>query len=642
MRQQITKNSSLRYSEYYDRTDSMDTLYRMSSDNQLFKNLMKYILSDNNILLAFRNIKRNTGSFTPSVDGKTISDIEVLSTSTFLNIIKKKFRHYNPRQVKRVNIPKANGKIRPLGIPSIWDRLIQQCILQVLEPICEAKFYKHNYGFRPNRSTEHAIAVCHQRITLGQLQYVVDVDIKGFFDEVNHTKLMRQLWTMGIQDRQLLVILRKILKAPIRFPNGKIVKPNKGTPQGGILSPLLANVCLNEFDWWIAKQWEQRTCKEIQPQFDKRGYPDKGHDYRKLRTSTTLKEMYLVRYADDFKIFCRTRKDAQKIFIAIKLWLSERLKLPVSEEKSQITNLKKKKSEFLGFELTMKPKRKTHVMRSHISKKALKNIKSQLKEQIKVIQKSPNSDKAIRNIATYNSKVVGIHNYYRIATMVNIDLNSIHYEILLTMVNRLSTYGLSKKGNYKGTDRNILPYLGSSMMRYLNDRPLVPIGFVQHRNPMNKKLSINKYTLEGRKEIHSSLKNTPEWKLKWLRETTSRNRRATVAFDDNRLSKFVAQNGKCGVTKKELLMSEVHCHHKIPWHISKDDSYDNLIIISKDVHELIHLKNIDAILTKISILKLTESHLEMVNELRMKANLPSISVSLLGTFTNEAIQLCLF
>lgn len=642
MRQQITKNNSLRYAEYYDMTDSMDILYQKSSENQTFKNLMKYILSDNNILLAFRNIKRNTGSSTPSVDGKIISDIEVLPTTIFLKIIKKKFKHYTPKQVKRVNIPKINGKIRPLGIPSIWDRLIQQCIPQVLEPICEAKFYKHNYGFRPNRSTEHAIAVCHQRITLGQLQYVVDVDIKGFFDEVNHTKLMRQLWTLGIQDKQLLVIIRKILKAPIRLSDNKIVKPNKGTPQGGILSPLLANVCLNEFDWWIANQWEQRTCKEIKPQVDKRGNPDKGHMYRKLRTSTTLKEMYLVRYADDFKIFCRTRNVAQKVFIAVKLWLNERLKLPISEEKSQITNLKKKKSEFLGFELTMKPKRNSYVMRSHISKKALKIIKTQLKEQIKVIQKSPNSDETIRNIAIYNSKVVGIHNYYKIATMVNIDLNNIHYEILLSMVNRLARYGLSKKGRYTGTDRNILPYLTTAMMRYLKDRPILPIGFVQHRNPMNKKLSINKYTPKGRSEIHSNLKKIPEWKLKWLRQTISRNERATVEFDDNRLSRFVAQNGKCGITKQNLLMTEVHCHHKIPWHVSKDDSYENLIILNKNIHELIHLKDMDTIITKISNLRLTEPQLNKVNELREIANKSPISLSLLGLNTNEAIQLCLF
>lgn len=281
-------------------------------------------------------------------------------------------------------------------------------------------------------------------------------------------------------------------------------------------------------------------------------------------------------------------------------------------------------------------------MRSHISKKALKNIKAQLKEQIKVIQKSPNSDKAIRNIAIYNSKVVGIHNYYRIATMVNVDLNDIHYEILLTMVNRLSRFGLSKKGNYTGTDRNILPYLVTPMMRYLKDRPIIPIGFVQHRNPMNKKLSINKYTPKGRNEIHSNLKKIPEWKLKWLRETISRDKRTTVEFDDNRLSKFVAQNGKCGITKQELSMTEVHCHHKIPWHVSKNDSYDNLIILSRDDHELVHLKDKDTILAKISNLNLTKSQLEKVNELREMAFQSPISVSLLGSCTSEAIQLCLF
>ncbi|WP_242596272.1 reverse transcriptase domain-containing protein [Enterococcus plantarum] len=363
--------------------------------------------------------------------------------------------------------------------------------------LIEAKFYKHNYGFRPNRSTEHAIAACHQKITLAHLQYVVDVDIKGFFDEVNHTKLMRQLWTLGIRDKQLLVIIRRILKAPIRFPNSTTVIPNKGTSQGGILSPLLANVCLNEFDWWVAKQWETRTAKEYKAYFRNNGTLYRGNYYKKLRSSTNLKEMYLIRYADNFKIFCRTRKEAQKIFIAVKLWLKERLKLPISEEKSHITNLKKQRSEFLGFELTMKPKRKSYIMRSHVSKKAKKNIKNQLKEQIKVIQKSPNSDTAIRNIAIYNSKVVGIHNYYRIATMVNLDLNRINYELKLAMNNRLSKYGLSKNGKYKGTDRNILPYLSSKMVRYLNNRPILPVGFAKHRKPMNKKITIIKERLEN-------------------------------------------------------------------------------------------------------------------------------------------------
>uniref|UniRef100_UPI0021C7A813 reverse transcriptase domain-containing protein n=1 Tax=Enterococcus faecium TaxID=1352 RepID=UPI0021C7A813 len=145
----------------------------------------------------------------------------------------------------------------------IWDRIAQQCILQVLEPICEAKFNNHSYGFRPNRSAEHAIADCMARMNQSHMEYVVDVDIKGFFDEVNHTKLMRQIWSMGIRDKQLLLIIRKMLRAPVVLPNGKLIYPTKGTPQGGILSPLLANINLNEFDWWIANQWEEKDAKEL-------------------------------------------------------------------------------------------------------------------------------------------------------------------------------------------------------------------------------------------------------------------------------------------------------------------------------------------------------------------------------------------
>ncbi|HBH6338967.1 TPA: hypothetical protein KT787_000774 [Enterococcus faecium] len=236
------KDRKLRHAEYYGMTEIFDKIYSKSLKGDNFKNLMQIIISDNNIVLAYRNIKRNHGSVTRGEDGVTIKDIENLNRNEFVEIVRKRFAHYNPRKVRRVEIPKYNGKLRPLGIPSIWDRIAQQCILQVLEPICEAKFNNHSYGFRPNRSAEHAIADCMARMNQSHMEYVVDVDIKGFFDEVNHTKLMRQIWSMGIRDKQLLLIIRKMLRAPVVLPNGKLIYPTKGTPQGGILSPLLANI----------------------------------------------------------------------------------------------------------------------------------------------------------------------------------------------------------------------------------------------------------------------------------------------------------------------------------------------------------------------------------------------------------------
>ena len=210
----MTKQKKLRHSEYYDMQPTFDKLYADSKNGKTFTKLMDIISSEENIRLAYRNIKRNGGSTTAGTDKRTIADIEKLPVNQYVSIVQRKLMFYRPKPVKRVEIPKSNGKMRPLGIPTIIDRLVQQCILQVMEPICEAKFYERSNGFRPNRSAENAIAQCYKMINLQKLYYVVDVDIKGFFDNVNHTKLIQQIWHMGIRDKKLLCIIREMLKAP--------------------------------------------------------------------------------------------------------------------------------------------------------------------------------------------------------------------------------------------------------------------------------------------------------------------------------------------------------------------------------------------------------------------------------------------
>ena len=167
------------------------------------------------ILLAYRNVKKNTGSNTKGTDGKTIANLAKLETKDLVMLVRNKLRNFQPQKVRRVEIPKLNGKTRPLGIPTISDRLVQQCILQIMEPICEAKFYKHSYGFRPLRSTKHAIARAYHLAQKANLHYVVDVDIKGFFDNIDHGKLLKQIWSLGIRDKTLIAIISKLLKANI-------------------------------------------------------------------------------------------------------------------------------------------------------------------------------------------------------------------------------------------------------------------------------------------------------------------------------------------------------------------------------------------------------------------------------------------
>ena len=267
--------------------------------------------------MAYRNIKVNKGSKTPGADGKTIDDLKRWDDCNLITSIQKSFEWYTPCKVRRVEIPKDNGKTRPLGIPTIKDRLIQQCVLQVLEPICEAKFHERSNGFRPNRSAENAIAQAMTMIQQRNLHYVIDIDIKGFFDNVSHGKLLKQMWAMGIREKKLLSIISTMLKAEV----AGIGFPEKGTPQGGIISPLLSNIVLNELDWWIASQWEEiPTRHEYKCNIHDNGSPNKSPIYSALR-KTALKECYLIRYADDFKIFCRNKKDATKLFEATQLSL---------------------------------------------------------------------------------------------------------------------------------------------------------------------------------------------------------------------------------------------------------------------------------------------------------------------------------
>lgn len=174
----------LRHAEYYGMQPVFDELYHRSLEGENFTDLMDLILSRDNILLAYRNIKANGGSYTAGTDSKNISDIGCLPPETVAEkvrfIVTGSQHGYRPKPVRRKDIPKPNGKTRPLGIPCIWDRLVQQCIKQVIEPICEAKFSDNSYGFRPNRSVEHAVQKTYTMLQRMNLHYVIEFDIKGF------------------------------------------------------------------------------------------------------------------------------------------------------------------------------------------------------------------------------------------------------------------------------------------------------------------------------------------------------------------------------------------------------------------------------------------------------------------------------
>ncbi|MGG3523465.1 group II intron reverse transcriptase/maturase [Bacillus pseudomycoides] len=598
-------NATMRYWEYYNMQGTFDKLYEDSQAGKSFHGLYEMIISEANILLAYRTIKSNKGSKTAGTDSFTIDNYKPMDKTTLLDLVRNHLNQYKPKAVKRVFIPKPNGDKRPLGIPTMFDRLIQQMIRQILEPICEAKFYEHSYGFRPLRGTRHAISRVMYLISRNTFHYAVDIDIKGFFDNVNHTLLLKQLWNMGIKDKRVLKLIYLILKAPIK---GEGI-PQKGTPQGGILSPLLSNVVLNDLDQWIARQWHH-----FQSDYE---YTEPANRSRALKR-TKLKQGYIVRYADDFKIMAKDFRTAQKWFIATKLYLKDRLKLDISAEKSRIINLRRNKSEFLGFSLYVVPKKNKWVCNSRISEKKKKQIKSEIRRRIQTIQRST----IRKNVQLYNAYVLGLRNYFRYATHINIDMKQLAFNVSLTIFNRLKSIGkygvpINAPPTYKKFFKN--NYRTFKVCGIY----LYPLSDVQTATIWNYTQSQTPYSKEGRRIAnHKELDRGVLSEITKLLTVDIMNR--SLEYFDNRISRYSMVMGKCEILKEFLMATEVHCHHYVPLELGGTDEYSNLRIIRKDIHRLIHATEKQTIEKYLEGLLLTEEQLKRINQYRRTCNLEKI------------------
>lgn len=291
--------------------------------NFRFYTLYHHVSRDDILYEAWKSVKQNGGS--AGIDGISIKTIErsPRGVSGFLKEIQAELRTktYHPKPVKRVFIPKSDGKLRPLGIPTIKDRVVQTALLQIIEPIFEQDFLPCSYGFRPGKSAHQAIGAIKQAIAKGRLQ-IYDADLKSYFDTIPHDKLMKAL-EMRIADQQVLKLIRKWLQAPI-WEAGKSMKANdKGTPQGGIISPLLANLYMH---------W-----------FDKVFHGPQG--------PATVAKATLIRYADDFVIMAKYMTNKLKSWI--EYMLEGRFDLTINQEKTKIVDLAKAGSEinFLGYRL---------------------------------------------------------------------------------------------------------------------------------------------------------------------------------------------------------------------------------------------------------------------------------------------------
>ncbi len=331
--------------------------------------LLEEILNQNNLNKAYKKVIANKG--VAGVDGITVEDeFDYLKKNKdrILNQIRK--RRYKPQPVKRVQIPKENGKMRNLGIPTVTDRIIQQAIFQVISPIFEKQFNDNSFGFRPNRSCEQAVVKTLEYLNDGY-EWIVDIDLERFFDTVNQDKLITIIGKT-ISDGDVVSLIRKYLSAGV-MENGIIKATTVGTPQGGNLSPLLSNIMLNELD----KELEARGLN-------------------------------FVRYADDSIILVKSEKAANRVLTSITKFIEKKLGLKVNAEKSKVT--RPTKTKYLGFSFWKSPKGQWKP-KPHL--KSYQKLIRKLK-QLTDRSWSISLDSRIKKI---NYVVRGWVNYFRIANM---------------------------------------------------------------------------------------------------------------------------------------------------------------------------------------------------------------------------------
>jgi RNA-directed DNA polymerase len=327
---------------------------------------MEMVVEAGNAKAALRRVKQNKGS--PGSDGMTVEELTPYLVAHWREVREQLLAGtYQPRPVKRQPIPKKGGGVRELGIPCAIDRMIQQAILQVLQPIFDPTFSEHSHGFRPGRRAHDAVCAAQRYIQSGR-RWVVDVDLEKFFDRVNHDVLMGKL-AKRIGDKRVLGLIRRYLEAGI-LADGVVVERHEGTPQGGPLSPLMANVLLDEVD----KELEKR-----------------GHAF--------------VRYADDSNVYVRSRRAGERVMQALRR-LYARLRLRVNEAKSAVARPWDRK--FLGYSFWVAKGRE---VKRRIARQAL----AAMKERVRQITRRNAGRSLDAVIAELRGYLVGWKEYFRLA-----------------------------------------------------------------------------------------------------------------------------------------------------------------------------------------------------------------------------------
>jgi group II intron reverse transcriptase/maturase len=599
-----------RFSSEQELREKLDFIYEKSKNGGSFHGILEVASNEVTIITAIHNIKSNGGANTPGMDKARMDKYLRMDKDKLVALVQSVFRRYKPKPARRVYIQKSNGKLRPLGIPTVLDRIIQECLRIVLEPMVEAKFFPNSYGFRPYRSVHDAVHMVfhYANLTLKQKSwYVIEGDIKGFFDHIDHHILLDKLWGIGLHDKRVLSMIKAMLKAGY-MEQDTFYSSEEGTPQGGILSPLLANVYLNSFDWTVGRMYQQPRQQTAYICSDRLRLKYQG-----------VVPKYLVRYADDWVILTNSEQEAYRLLHKLQKYFTHKLKIELSQEKTIVTNMRESPVNFLGFSLKVRKtvyqpdKPKHEMVMSYPNPQKLQKAIRMLCDGVRAVRTCSNDEYRAVQVEKVNAQIAGLAEHYKHV------LCSEAYHKIDFAVNKCA-FKTFKRIYGKRVMEHVIP------LEQLSNRPLRHAGhkdtalavnvhgqwigltkaYLTHAQHTGRTFhqAITPYTPEGRELYYRKAKKLapkvrpPLYDGTTILDYTPKKRIYNFEYYMNREYAFNRDKGVCRCCRANLNPGHYHCHHINPsLPITQINKVSNLAWVCEDCHGAIHGKGMPSYAT---------------------------------------------